>query len=147
MAYCTQDDIAKLVPPRDLEGLTSEDQGAPPDAEVIAEAINAADAEIDSYLLVRYRLPLEAPIPARVKGLSMDIAIQKLHLRRGLENPARRQAYEDAVKFLQSVAKGLAVIEGAAGIEPAGQAQDVTEITSGGGLGGRVFDRNSMRDM
>jgi len=144
MPYCTQDDLAALIPAQELAQLTTE-SGDEADAAVVAGVIAAADAEIDSYLLVRYKLPLAAT-PARVKALSVDLAIYKLYGRRGVTNEARRKAYEDAVKFLQLVAKGLAVIEGADNVEPPGQAQDVTEISSGGGLGERVFDRGKMSD-
>lgn len=142
MAYCTQSDIEKLISTAELAQLTAE-SGGTPDAAVVAEAIAAADAEIDSYLLVRYQLPLST-VPARVKGLSVDMAIYKLCLRRSLKNvnEARRQAYEDAVKFLQLVARGLAVIEGANGAEPAGQVQDVTEINSQT----RVMSRDTLKD-
>lgn len=144
MAYCTQDDLEALIPVLELARLTTE-SGDEPDAVVVVGAIAAADAEIDSYLLVRYQLPL-AVTPARVKALSMDLAIYKLFQRRSVSNEARRTAYEDAVKFLQLVAKGLAVIEGADNVEPPGQTQDVTEIISGGGLGERVFTRGKMQD-
>jgi hypothetical protein len=43
MAYCTQDDLAKLIPPSDLIDLTVE-SGDTPDAAVIVDAIAAADA-------------------------------------------------------------------------------------------------------
>ncbi len=141
MPYCTQEDLEKLVPPKELAQLTAE-SGEEIDELVVNEAIAAADAEIDSYLGVRYQLPLAAPVPARVKALSVDLAAYKLYQRRSLENPARRQAYEDGVNFLKAAAKGLAVIEGAGGLEPAGAAQDVTEISSQD----RVFTRETLRD-
>ncbi len=141
MPYCTQEDIAKLLPPADLAQLAAE-SGDTPDAEVVAEAIAAADAEIDSYLAVRYLLPLAAPVPARVRALSVALAIWKLYQRRGLSKPARRQAYEDGVNFLKGVALGRVVIEGASGLEPAGAAQDVTEISSQD----RIFSRESLKD-
>lgn len=141
MPYCTQDDILKLLPAADLAQLTAE-SGDTPDADVVAEAITAADALINSYIGRRYQLPLAAA-PGQVKALSVTIGIYKLYRRRGFENAARRQDYEDAVKFLDSVSKGTAIIEGASGVEPAGQVQDVTEISSQT----RVFDRDSLRGM
>lgn len=142
MPYCTQDDLLTEIPVADLAQLTNaEANAAEPDAAAVAEAIAKADSEINSYLLVRYTLPLAEPIPDQVKSLSVDLAIYKLYMRRSLLNEARRQAYEDAVSFLKLVAKGQAVIEGASGVEPAGAVEDVTEVSSQP----RVFDRDSLR--
>jgi phage gp36-like protein len=59
MAFCTQNDIEKLIPEQELAELTTE-SGSTPDAEVGAEAIAKADAEIDSYLGVRYVVPFSS---------------------------------------------------------------------------------------
>jgi phage gp36-like protein len=140
MSYCTQDDLLAMLPELELSQLTTE-SGEEADAAVVAGAIAAADAEIDAYLGVRYQLPLPET-PARVKALSVDLTIYQLYRRRSLVTEARRLAYEDAVKFLQLVAKGLAIIEGAAGPEPPGAVQDVTEMSSQT----RIFDRDSLKD-
>ena len=57
MAYCSQDDLLKMIPEAELAELTAE-SGDIPDPVVVAEAIAKADGEIDSYLAVRYSLPL-----------------------------------------------------------------------------------------
>jgi phage gp36-like protein len=138
MAYCTQDDLLKLVPELELAQITAE-SGDAPDAAVVSEAIAKADAEIDAYLAVRYQLPLEA-VPARVKSLAVDLSLYHLYSRRSVAPEVRRQRYEDAVAFLKLVGAGKAEIVGAAGMELPGDVQDVTEITSAA----RVFDRDKM---
>jgi phage gp36-like protein len=138
MAYCTQEDLLKLVPELELAQITAE-SGDAPDAAVVSEAIAKAEAEIDSYLAVRYQLPLAA-VPARVKSLAVDLSLYHLYSRRSVAPEVRRTRYEDAVAFLKLVGAGKAEIVGAAGMELPGDVQDVTEITSAA----RVFDRDKM---
>ena len=138
MSYCTQDDLLKLVPELELAQITAE-AGDVPDAAVVAEAIAQAGAEIDSYLAVRYQLPL-AETPARVKSLAVDLALYHLYSRRSVAPEVRRQKYDDAVAFLKLVGAGKAEIIGAAGTEVPGDVQEVTEISSGP----RVFSRTTM---
>ena len=113
MPYCTQDDLEKLLP----------------------------GAEIDSYLAVRYVLPL-TETPAQVKHLAVDLAIYHLYSRRGMMLEIRGKNYDKAVAFLKDVAAGRAEIIGATGAEISGDAQTVTEVSSAT----RVFDRTKMVD-
>jgi phage gp36-like protein len=140
MAYSTQEDVAKQVPPAELAELTTE-AGSEPDAEVVAEAIAQADAEIDSYLAKRYTLPLAA-VPARVKALSVDLAAYHLYSRRSAMPEVRRDKYKDAILFLKDVAAGRAEIIGLDGAEEPGAAQEVVEIASAA----RVFSRDKLGD-
>lgn len=140
MAYCTQDDLLKLVPLSELAQITAE-SGDTPDAAVVAEAIAKADAEIDAYLAVRYQLPL-LETPAQIKNLAVDLALYHLYSRRSIAPAVRRQKYEDAVAFLKLVGAGKAVIVGASGQEEIGAVDEVIEVSSQD----RVFDRNKMRD-
>lgn len=139
MAYCTQDDLLKLVPEAEMAQLSAE-LGNTPDAAVVTEVIARADAEIDAYLAVRYQLPL-AETPPRVKFLSVDLALFHLYSRRSVAPEVRQQKRDEAVAFLKLVAAGKAEIIGAAGVEVPGDAQDVTEISSAT----RVFSRDEMR--
>jgi phage gp36-like protein len=138
MAYCTQDDLLKLVPELELAQITA-DEGDVPDAAVVAEGIAQADAEIDSYLAVRYQLPLIAT-PARVKSLAVDLSLYHLYSRRSVAPEVRQQKYDNAVAFLKLVAAGKAEIVGASGVEVPGDVQDVTEVSSAA----RVFSRDKM---
>lgn len=140
MVYCTQDDLLKMVPEEELAQLTTE-AGEMPDDAVVSEAIAKAGAEIDSYLAVRYVLPLAAT-PAQVKNLAADMAIYHLYSRRAVMPEIRRQKYEDAVKFLKDVSAGRAEIVGASGAEEPGAASDVTEVSSSP----RIFSREKMGD-
>jgi len=111
MAYCTENDLLSLIPQQELAELTT-DSGDIPDSQVVTEAIDRADAEIDAYLGSRYALPL-SPVPDQVKGLSMDMALYHLYSRRSVAPPVRRQKYEAALSFLKQIAAGEAVLAGA----------------------------------
>ncbi len=108
MAYCSLADIQKLIPELELAELTAE-SGTTPDSAVVAEAIAKADAEIDSYLGVKYAVPL-ASVPDRLRSLSEDISIYYLYVRRSVVPEPREKAYQNAITFLRDAAKGNVVL-------------------------------------
>jgi phage gp36-like protein len=136
MAYCTENDLLTMIPQNELAELTA-DSGDIPDSQVVAEAINRADAEIDAYLGTRYTLPL-TPVPDQVKGLSMDITLYHIYSRRSVAPPVRRQKYEAALSLLKQVAAGEAVVEGASEL-----LTETTQVESEFASATRVFSRNT----
>jgi phage gp36-like protein len=139
MAYCSEDDLLKMIPQADLADLTVE-SGEVPDSLIIIDAIGKAEAEIDSYLGVKYVVPLSSP-PDQVKALAVDLAIYHLFSRRSVVPPVRQQKYDAAVAFLKQVAAGQIVIVGPQG-EPPSVAKEVADATSAK----RVFSRNILAD-
>ena len=138
MAYCTQNDLLTLIPQQELAELTT-DSGDTPDSQVVAEAIQRAEAEIDSYLGMRYGLPLTS-VPDQVKGLSMDMALYHLYSRRSVAPAVRLQKYEAAVAFLKLLAAGEAVLEEAGDPASGGdQVQAGVEFSSAT----RIFSRDT----
>jgi phage gp36-like protein len=115
MPYCTQNDLETLIPVVELAELTNE-SGDIPNLTIITEMINLVDAEIDSYISVRYSIPL-TQTPEIIKGLSMDMVIYHLYSRRSTIPLVRRTKYEDAIKILQKVAQGNLNITGKDGYE------------------------------
>lgn len=125
MAYCTQDgdtpgDIApSKITISKLTQLTC-DESVDATAIVqsaIDDAIAGADADIDSYAGRKYPVPFD-PVPAKIKQLSVALAVYNLHEKRidvlGGEIPKSiRDMRDDAIAFLKDVAKGVAVIDGA----------------------------------
>ena len=106
MAYCTIDDIKKLLPEKALALITDDAGTGAIDEAKVTEAISSADAEIDAYSGVRYTVPFGI-VPAIIKKLSVDIAVYNLHSRRGEEVPAsRKERYRNAVRILEAVALG-----------------------------------------
>ena len=71
MAYCSEDDLLKMIPQLDSElaELTAE-SGEVPDSLIIVDAISKAESEIDSYLGVKYEVPLAAA-PAQAMALAV----------------------------------------------------------------------------
>ena len=147
MGYCTQNgsnagDISpsKLAVTR-LQQLTSED-GLSVVQSVIDQVISEADSDIDSYAGKKYVVPFN-PVPAKVKNLSVAIAVYKLHEKRIdalVEIPKSiRDMYDDAINFLKDVAKGVAVIDGA--VSPSANPK-----TTGGSFNAnpRIFGKDSI---
>ena len=139
MAYCTEDDLLNMIPEEDLTDLTVE-SGDVPDSTVIADAISKAAAEIDSYLGVKYVVPL-SPTPDQVKALAVDLAIYHLYSRRSIVPTVRQQKYEDGVAFLQQVAAGQAIITG-----PDGELPTVAKTVTDASSAIRCFTRNTLAD-
>lgn len=140
MAYCSQSDILNLISEVELAELTAE-SGETPDAEVVAEGITKAAAEIDAYCGVRYAVPFSEPVPAMVKSLAVDMAIYHIFSRRDLLLEGRRRKYEDAIRFLIHVSAGRVSL-GESAAPPAAVGQEVVEISSSE----RVFSRERMKD-
>jgi phage gp36-like protein len=137
MPYCTQNDLESLVPIKELAELTTE-WGDIPDFTVITEIISKADAEIDSYVSVRYEIPF-LKIPDMIRALSMDMAIYHLYSRRSAVPAIRQTKYEDAIRLLQNVAVGKSNIVGFGGTEVSNKSSAAAEIVSSE----RIFSRDA----
>ncbi len=104
--YSTLDDIKKQVEEAILIQLTDDAGAGEVDTAVVDWAIAEADGTIDSYCQGRYALPLY-PVPPRIVGLSVDIAIYNLYSRRVDEMPEnRKDRFKEAIRFLELVAAG-----------------------------------------
>jgi len=105
MSYCTIDDIRKQVREAELIGLTDEEDTGAVVESVVTAAIEAAGVEIDGYLGGRYALPL-ATVPAILTKLAADIAVYNLYALGDGPPESRKERYDNAVRFLRSVAEG-----------------------------------------
>lgn len=117
MAYCTLDDLKKVLPETALIQLTDDENLAPllidpADGDCaliigrIDEAIAAADGTIDAYCQSRYTLPL-SPIPPKINQVSADLAAYNLYSRQDMPLPEiRAERNREAVRFLEKVADG-----------------------------------------
>lgn len=91
------------------------------DSSALAAALADASETIDAYAAARYAVPLN-PVPAPVRRWCCDIA--RWYLDHAKTDPAVLKAYEDAMRGLADMAKGVLVFqcEGVAAQEtPAGQ--------------------------
>jgi phage gp36-like protein len=137
LPYATQQNLVDRFGESEIRQISDRDGDGVADAAVIAKALADASAEIDSYIGKVYALPL-ATVPARVVDLAQDIALYKLFP----SNPPDdvRTRYEDARRFLETVAKGLAVLPDLEGALPAPNAAGV-EVSGPD----RTFSRDSMK--
>jgi len=114
MAYSTAEDIRKLIPESDLIQLTDDDGVGVVDEDVLTEAIDQADREIDAYLGARYTVPLD-PVPELIRNLSAQMAIWHLYGRRNLMSEVWESRYKNAIRLLDLIRRGEVVIGAAAG--------------------------------
>jgi phage gp36-like protein len=135
--YATQPDMLTAYGTAELVQLTDIEQprtGAVVGA-VLDAALTAASAEIDGYLIGRYALPLASP-PAILNGLCCKIA--RYRLMTTAPDEVARKGYEDAVRYLELVARGQVNL-----IAPA----DVPAAAGAGSVlfepGAKIFGRES----
>lgn len=107
MGYATTGDLITRFGSDELTQITDRNGGGAMDVEMVRRALDDAAAEIDSYLAVRYRLPL-ATVPPVLVRVACDIARYLLWEERASEEVRRR--YEDARRLLESISKGAADI-------------------------------------
>ncbi|MCK9193865.1 MAG: DUF1320 family protein [Nevskia sp.] len=103
MSYATREDYISRFGATELLQLVDRDRDGLEDAGVLDNAIADASAEIDTYLVSRYALPL-IPIPPVLVRVCCDITRYRLFDDRALDEVRNR--YTDAVKYLTNIANG-----------------------------------------
>lgn len=112
MTYATKADLVDRFGERELVQLTDRTHVPPTsvDDAVADRALGDASGLIDGYLGKVYALPLVA-VPPNLTKLSADIARYYLHGKAADKDSAVTRAYQDAVKWLQDVSRGLVQLE------------------------------------
>ncbi len=105
MPYCTVDDIRNQVEEARLVQLTDDEGAGVVAVERVSRAISDADEEINSYLGMRMRVPLD-PAPEAVRRLSVDLALYNLYSRRENIPENRSERYRNAIRILEKAAAG-----------------------------------------
>lgn len=138
-SYISQADLLSKVSNAQLIQLTDDAQSGSIDATKVTQSIDEAESEVNGYVATRHSVPLSSPIPQLIKTLAVDIAIYKLYSRRQRVPESVRKAYEDAIKKLEGISKGLMTL----GVDPAPAAS--SKATAGKVIGPeRVFDRDKL---
>lgn len=111
MAYSTLTDLTRWIEEDELVALCTRDPEATAESDsvtaVAGEAIESADAEIDSYLLGRWPgLHSWSPVPDELNRLSSMIAVYNLYLRRRAVSEPWRRNYEDCLAKLKQASEG-----------------------------------------
>ena len=138
MPYATQADLVERFGETEIIQLSDRDRTGAIESAVVTAKLADADAEIDAYLATRYTLPL-ASVPTVLKRVACDVARYHLFDDRVTDDVRRR--YEDALKFLQAVAKGTVSI----GVDPIGQAPASSDLPDHCAPD-PVFDRKTLGD-
>jgi len=105
MAYCTESDLADIKTTAELAQLADLNGDGVADSDVIAKAIDRADRLIDSYVGVKYEVPLDT-VPDTIQNCSISLTIYYLYLARGAVNDDVREEYKAQVRWLEKIAAG-----------------------------------------
>jgi phage gp36-like protein len=123
MAYATRADVEEIYGANLLLVLADRDGDGTLDTEeegIADAALDMATSQIDMYIGSRYVVPLD-PVPEYIKVVCIDIAVYRMAHEHAPRTQEMRLRYEDAMRYLEGVAKGTIAVEGA------------TEDTAGGG--------------
>lgn len=112
MAYATYDDMIAQWGLIEVTRSSDRDGDDVADVGVVEKALDDATAEIDSYIAVIYKLPIN-PVPFILTTHCGAMALYRMSLDGGSYTKEKRQRYEDALKWLQAVAAGKASLDGA----------------------------------
>ena len=126
MAYAIYSDAIALHGERKLRDLSDHDRDGEPDLSAIERALEDDSALADSYLAIRYAVPVN-PVPDALRAAVVEMACYRLaNTGAGYSEDLRRR-YEDAIRFLRDVAGGRADLPG---IEPRDDSSGVSLILS-----------------
>ncbi|MDP3926162.1 MAG: DUF1320 family protein [Hydrogenophaga sp.] len=118
MSYATAADLVQRFGADELAQLADPLHTGEADPALLALALADAHAEIDGYLAARYQLPLPV-VPVVLVRLACDVARYRLWA--DVASAEVRQRYEDAVKLLANMSRGVVALglpEGSAAPEP-----------------------------
>jgi phage gp36-like protein len=81
VAYTSQNEIEKLIPPQHLNDALDDDRDGSADDDVLDQLIAVAANAVDAYLAGLYTVPFETP-PAVVKEACLVFACEAVYARR-----------------------------------------------------------------
>lgn len=142
MPYATPEDIVTLYGSAALY-VADHDRDGEADDTAVLRALQSASDEIDSFIGVRYRLPL-AHVPGILRNHCVDIAVYRLALSADVLSEEHRRRYEDAIAHLKRLADGKATLVFPADPEAPDEGTGPRPIVSEGPP--RLFSRAQMRD-
>lgn len=144
MTYATQTDITERYG-EDILYVADRDGDGQADADAVTRALGDAAAEIDSFIGVRYPLPL-SETPPILRRLCVDIAIYRLALSHDVLSDEMRARYQGAIDHLKRIGDGKASLNlpGPAGED--GESFDAPQPIVAEGPE-RLFSRDKMRGL
>jgi phage gp36-like protein len=112
MGYATLQDLANRLGPAAYLQLTDDEATGEPNEARAQEALDAAEAEVNSRLASRFAVPLEVAAEpqaaAMLRAVALDLAEYRLHARRPPVPDAVEAKALQTLQWLQDVAEGRA---------------------------------------
>lgn len=137
MAYATQSDLEKYFGEIEVLRASDRDGDGSADVDVIAAAITAAEEQIDSYVAVRYNLPLTT-VPGTLTRVCCDLAMYHMSPNSLAMTEDKETRYGHALKWLEKLAKGTVTL----GVEETQEQVEVQDnLTLGSANPNRLFTR------
>jgi phage gp36-like protein len=147
MSYATNTDVEQRMGPAAYIQLTDDAGTGGAEEAKVTQARLAAEAEINSYLAVRYRVPVdvsgEAEVGALLRDMTVDLAAFRLHARRPPVASDLAARHEAVVEWLRRIAQGSAALPAASEL-PASTAAGAEVFVSGMT---RVWSRDDAADL
>jgi phage gp36-like protein len=107
VTYATQQDMERYFGATEVLIAADRDGDGEADTNVIQTALDSATQELDSYVGVRYTLPLQTtPPPEILTHICCDVAMYRMSVNTGSMTDEKRTRYEDAIKWLAKLAAG-----------------------------------------
>lgn len=110
MAYMTNADLQLRVGNEAYIQLSDDNADQAADTAVVDEVRTAAEAEVNSYLAVRFAVPLDVGVHPELAGVlkavALDVAEYRLRLRRPPVSEDAVRHYRDALIWLKAVSRG-----------------------------------------
>lgn len=119
MSYATLADLIAAFGEHEVIAVTDRTNTGLVDSAVALEALERASSEADTYLAVRYPLPLPS-VPKALVAAVCDMARYRLTGAMATETDPIADRYKAAVAWLKSMAEGKAVLPGLVQPAPAG---------------------------
>lgn len=144
MAYATTEDATDLYGEDYILVSTDRDDDGDIDTTAFSDALDQATSELDSYIGVRYDLPL-AVVPAVLVRFCVDIAMYISSPDAAELTEEKKDRYNSAIKWARGVAKGeisLGVVDAPAGVDEEGGSVQTEPSSSN-----RLFSRSKMRGL
>lgn len=107
MTYATSQDMVVRFGEREITQLADRNLDGTNDPEVVGKALASASSEIDSYLAVRYSVPVMS-VSDNLNRVCCDIARYLMHENAAIEEVESR--YKRAVAWLKDISTGKALL-------------------------------------
>ncbi len=147
MGYANANDLQERLGTALLVQLTDDTGSGAFDESKVAEALEAAQGEVNSYVARRCGVPVdvggEPSLAAVLKSITLDLAAHRLHMRRPPVPDDVRRKRESALQWLERVAAGEVVLPSAAA--PAGNPAAGLGAAVTGNV--RILTRDSLKGL